>query len=196
MATCVYPRCNACVDACPTNAIDMSMMVPGRWASSRLIVKEACISCGLCEKVCIYDAMIFEEVTPPKYLIDMKKCAYPRCTLCVDHCPMNCLDLTHKSPVFHHDCERCDLCWCICPTGAIDIPDKSIYLSHLGNRGEGPDGPRHRLALAESKGKFRGLVPVDKVGWDSPIATNTNTPRILLDDENGNTIYCNKPCRL
>jgi formate hydrogenlyase subunit 6/NADH:ubiquinone oxidoreductase subunit I len=199
MSKCVYPRCDACADACPVNAIDFSVNAPGRLSSgSNLLIKNACVSCSLCERMCIYDAAIHEgNGVRPKttHAIDMKKCTYPKCTLCIDHCPMNSIDFSARPPVFHHNCEGCDLCYCICPTGAVSIPninETQIAMRHI----KGTGGAEEALNKAAAKGKFRWDVKPEDVGWDTPIFTNMNTPRIILDDLTGNTIYCDKPCKL
>jgi ferredoxin len=195
MAACVYPRCNACEDVCPVNAIDMSLAVPGRLDSSALVVKSACISCGLCERMCIYDAITFEAMIPKsKHVIDLKTCTYPKCTICVDHCPMNCIDFSTKPPTFHHYCEGCDLCYSLCPHDSISIPN--LAEAQLVLR---MSGPNHPFAIGikkyEPSGRFRRLVPVDKVGFNTPAFMNKNAPRIVLNEDDEAT-YCDKPCKL
>jgi flavodoxin/NAD-dependent dihydropyrimidine dehydrogenase PreA subunit len=96
-----------------------------------------------------------------------EKCVYPKCRLCMDNCPVYGIDLSVKRAVIAKPCISCDLCSKICPTGAIEADDyygqraaqltqdfvKSELLSHLEKN--------------EAEGRFRRLVPVEKIGWDT-----------------------------
>lgn len=42
--------CNACLDACPKNAISLQTDIEGFWYPK--INKESCVNCGICNKVC------------------------------------------------------------------------------------------------------------------------------------------------
>ncbi len=226
MTKCVYPRCNACEDMCPVNAIDFSIAAPGRLVGGdSMLVKKACISCSLCERVCIYDGVVQGDNGPrPKtsHAIDMKKCTYPKCKLCLDNCPQNAIDFSYNPPLFHHDCEGCDMCYCVCPTGAVSIPN--IAISQLAMANRGPAGAKggktagpammnggavgdsaaflpENIALraqgvSPHSDQFRRLVPLDKVGYDHIILDNLNKPLIIVDPENGNTTYCSTPCKV
>jgi len=219
MDKCVYPRCNACEDVCPVNAIDFSMVTPGRLSSGdQVLVKKACISCSLCERVCIYDAVVQGDNGPrPKtsHAIDMAKCTYPKCQLCLDNCPMNAIDFSHNPPVFHHDCEGCDMCYCVCPTGAVSIPNLAISQGAMANRGGGggpasmnggdigdtaaldPENVAKRLqGISPSSSPFRRLVPKEQIGYDHIIMDNLNKPLIIVDPQDGNTTYCSSPCKV
>jgi formate hydrogenlyase subunit 6/NADH:ubiquinone oxidoreductase subunit I/flavodoxin len=199
MTKCVYPRCNACEECCPVNAIDFSLNAPGRATNGAtdLIIKNACVGCSLCERVCTYDAAVLGNNggrSKTSHAIDMKLCTYPRCTLCSNLCPMSAIDLTKKPPVFHRNCEGCDLCWCVCPTGAVSIPnikETQIAMRHL----KGGGNIDEVMARAVAAGKFRWDVKPEDVGWDTPIFMNQNTPRIIVHDD-GNAIYCYKPCKM
>jgi flavodoxin/ferredoxin len=195
MAKCVYPRCDACIFGCPVNAIDMSMAAPGKLAASELIIKNACISCGLCERMCVYDAMTYDGHMPKtKHVYDMSKCTYPKCTLCVDKCPMNCIDFSTRPPTVHFDCEGCDVCYCVCPHDAISIPN--LAQNHMLLRMTGPNHPFVKaIEKYEAAGRFRRLTPIDKIGFDHPIFMNKNAPRIVLNEDDEAT-YCDKPCKL
>jgi ferredoxin/flavodoxin len=193
---CIYPRCDACVFGCPVNAIDFSLATPGRAANSRLAIKEACLSCGLCERMCVYDAMVYEAKFMPKTIhqYDMSKCTYPQCTLCVDHCLMNSIDFSKQPPTIHQNCEGCDVCWCICPHDAISIPN--LAQNQMLLRMTGPNHPFVRaIEKYESAGRFRRLVPVEKLGFDHPVFLNKNAPRITLNDDEEAT-YCDTPCKV
>ncbi|MBI5967283.1 MAG: flavodoxin domain-containing protein [Deltaproteobacteria bacterium] len=53
--------------------------------------------------------------------LDRMKCTYPECHLCVDHCPMQAINLSVTPVVFRKGCISCLFCEKICPTGAIEI---------------------------------------------------------------------------
>jgi ferredoxin/flavodoxin len=168
---CVYPRCNQCVANCPVNAIDFSVMAAAGSIVSLdsvipqdklfvmndstgptptvppLILKEACQHCGgMCQRVCNYDAIAYEG-EKIKIEINMKKCTYPKCTICSDECPQSAIDLTKNPPLIHNRCEAEGLCWGICPENAIEPPNmaaiqlkKGWYLKSMSMPGGGPGG--------------------------------------------------------
>jgi hypothetical protein len=39
------------------------------------------------------------------------------------------------------------------------------------------------LAEAEAKGRFRRLVPLDRVGWNNPVYKNPNHPRFVIEED-------------
>jgi ferredoxin/flavodoxin len=141
LTRCVYPRCTLCVDNCPASAIDLSLALPAARTNTPLVVKEACQHCGgLCARMCAYDAVTYiGERT--RHAIDMTRCIYPECTLCVDECLMDAIDFSHDPPVVHENCEGCDVCWCICPVEGASIItnlEKSQYL-HIPTKYVPPD---------------------------------------------------------
>ncbi len=157
LTKCVYPRCTQCVENCPVNAIDFSVLATaGSIISpdsvlpqekmfimndstgpiptvSPLILKEACQHCGgMCQRVCNYDAVAYEG-EKIKIEINTKKCTYPKCTICADECPQTAIDLT-KFPdvVIHNRCEAEGLCWGVCPENAIDAPNMAAIQMKKG----------------------------------------------------------------
>jgi len=94
-----------------------------------------------------------------------EKCNYPKCTLCIDNCPWDAIDLSAPQPYICRNGGVCTWCEKICPTGAIEFN----YESRV---------PEHRemiktllipsLEAMEASGRFRRLVPKDKIGWDTP----------------------------
>jgi flavodoxin/Fe-S-cluster-containing hydrogenase component 2 len=54
------------------------------------------------------------------------KCRYPSCRLCVDHCPVNAIDLSVSPVMFRKGCISCYFCEMLCPTGAIEFDPKSV----------------------------------------------------------------------
>ena len=180
---CHYPRCTACVDNCVVNAIDLSVTAPAKLVSnSPILVKKACILCAhpLCVRICIYDAIRYEQ-NKTERIIHMDKCIYPKCILCADNCLMNSIDFSCDPPVIHNNCEGCDLCWCICPEDAIEITN--LDQTHARMRMTDTEhGFNRNLIEAEAEGKFRRLVPIDRLGFDNPIFMNPNVPRLVLKE--------------
>ena len=102
---------------------------------------------------------------PSVFKYHKELCRYPRCRLCMDNCPKYSIDLSVDPPVIASCCQpHCTFCTLICPTGAIEI-DAFIeeQVPHYRNTTETVALPR--LIDAEASGKFRRLVPVDKIGW-------------------------------
>ncbi|HVN96492.1 MAG TPA: flavodoxin family protein [Syntrophorhabdaceae bacterium] len=127
------------------------------------------------------------QMTPPNKLPrplperDASKCRYPACRTCMDHCPVGGIDLTSTPPVFAKGCSICYFCEMICPEGAIQVDYelranasipriKDLFLKHL--------------AQAEAEGRFRRLVPLEKVGWDTPYyKVHNKHPRFVVPEE-------------
>jgi NAD-dependent dihydropyrimidine dehydrogenase PreA subunit/flavodoxin len=177
MEKCTYPECTICVDNCPVNSIDFSVNPP--------VIKQNCINDSLCDKMCPVGAIEVDEETlrgRPQRKINMEKCTYPECTLCVDHCPMNSIDFSVTPPVIKWNCEGDDLCWVICPQDAIEITN--LETAHIPKLMKNTDHDFAKLlAEAEAKGRFRRLVPLDKVGWDNPIYKIKKYPRFVIEED-------------
>jgi len=94
-------------------------------------------------------------------------CTYPGCRLCVDNCPVDGIDLSFKPHVIGKPCVGCTLCAKICPTGAMDesawveasAPQIAERMSFYVEGGE----------KAEREEGFRRLVPLEEIGFDTPI---------------------------
>jgi len=184
MTKCIYPRCTACADNCVRGAIDFKRAVIGENLSGSSILVDGCVHCSqpLCERACKYDAITYQQ-RRTKHVFDMKKCTYPKCTLCIDNCPMNSIDFSQSQPVVHNNCEGCDLCWCICPYDAISIPN--LDETHIPMAVTSAERSFNRILVQyEAKGKFRRLMPLDKVGWNNIVYKNPNSPRVVLHEEN------------
>ena len=117
----------------------------------------------------------------PEKKLNMEKCRYPECTLCMDNCRLKVIDLSVSPPMFPKRCQPCFFCEMICPEGAIEIDyeplsrlemkrAKTIFIKALDQ--------------AEAEGSFRRLLPVDKVGWDTPFYKVYNKhPRWVIPEE-------------
>jgi ferredoxin/flavodoxin len=218
---CVYPRCTQCIENCPVNAIDFSVTAPaGSIISpdsvipqeslfimndstgptptvSPLILKEACQHCGgLCQRVCLYDAIAYEG-EKIKIEINTTKCTYPKCTICADECPQATIDLTKNPPVIHNRCEAEGLCWGLCPENAIDAPNmaaiqlkKGWYLqAQFGGMPEGGPGgpggpggePGELMMMMQHPPRFRELVRREDQKNSIGVMFITDYPRVPIN---------------
>lgn len=181
---CLYPECTTCVDCCPVKCIALDEDPP-RFG-------EHCYNCSLCNRICPTGAIRLEGEAAKRMQtikrINMSKCRYPDCKVCVTHCTMDCIDFSQDPPVFGHACEGDDLCWTICPEGAIEITN--IETTHgmmwrgFANTRDNPEGHPflQMLREAQSEGRFRPLVSMDEIGWDNPIFGIQRTPRFDIEE--------------
>ena len=161
MEECTYPTCTLCVDVCPVNAIDFS--------KQPVVFRKSCLNCALCDKMCSQSAIEVDAETMRRrtqHRINMERCTYPTCTLCVDPCPMNSIDFSVLPPAIKPSCEGDDLCWVICPQDAIEITNLDSTHARLVMSEETKD--QHPfvklLAEAEAKGRFRRLAACRRDG--------------------------------
>ena len=112
---------------------------------------------------------------------ESEKCLYPECRLCMDHCPVDGIDLTVKPVILGKPCIDCIFCEQICPTGAIHIDDEVFekLLGWHGNVIKNICAPY--LDAAEKQGRFRRLMPEEKVGWNTGIyKVHNKHPRFII----------------
>lgn len=163
---CKYPSCTLCQDLCPAECIDLSLDQP---------FMAGCWNDSLCNRICPFNAI---EVIPEEravnlrsqYRIDMTRCNYPECKLCVVNCPMDSIDFTTSPPTIKYNCEGCEFCYVICPTGAIERTNEEK--THKAKWEQEVRSRRKDLEMLikemEEKMGFRLLIPFDKIGWDTP----------------------------
>lgn len=113
-----------------------------------------------------------------QFKVNKEKCRYPRCTHCIDNCPMGAIDLSGTEPIFSKSCDVCWLCWQTCPRGAIEVVDlEAIEKAHR---------PLITLLLKksietfEARGSFRRLIPEGEIGYGN-LFCRTPTPRFKID---------------
>ena len=106
-----------------------------------------------------------------KIHLNPNKCRYPECRLCMDHCPMKAIDFSVSPRAFGKGCQHCYFCEMICPTGAIEVDYESVLDKGL-SRARRVFAPA--LASAQAQGRFRPLVPLSEIGWDTPFYKRHN----------------------
>lgn len=109
----------------------------------------------------------FTNTLSLEFKVNKQKCHYPKCTMCVDNCPMNAIDFSISPPMFNKDCDRCFLCEMACPWGAIEYDFEPLQKMHEVKPGESM--LQKSLEIFEARGRFRRLVPLDKIGWDNTL---------------------------
>jgi Fe-S-cluster-containing hydrogenase component 2 len=117
-----------------------------------------------------------------KMNLNLQECRFPECRLCMDHCPMDAIDLSVSPPIFMRGCQHCYFCEMICPEGAIEADYGSVnkigILSRINNVFS------EALDIAEAEGRFRRLISKNDIGWDTPYYKKYNThPRFPLPED-------------
>jgi len=114
-----------------------------------------------------------------RLIYDKEKCLYPKCTLCMDFCPMYGIDLTMTPPVIGNPCMTCMMCDQLCPTGAIAVDEAQMHWQE--ERHASGNGYTDRL---EWRKNFpRNYVPKEKIiqGWtDVTYKTYPKHPRFVI----------------
>ncbi len=94
-----------------------------------------------------------------RLIYDKEKCLYPKCTICMDFCPMDGIDLTMTPPVIGQPCMTCQMCDQLCPTGAILVDEEHMkWQEELESRAGG-----YRERLEYAKANPRVYVPEEKI---------------------------------
>jgi flavodoxin/NAD-dependent dihydropyrimidine dehydrogenase PreA subunit len=106
-----------------------------------------------------------------------ENCLYPKCRLCMEHCPMDGIDLTVKPPVLARPCISCEFCARICPTGAIDIMD---WVKALSEPAFMKNIIQQNLEKAEREGRFRRLLPVEETGTIPSYKLHPDHPQWII----------------
>jgi len=127
--------CRKCEAACPTKVIEVlpalkQVLVTchskDKGVDTKKYCQVGCISCGICTKVCPFDA---PSVTNNLSTIDVNKCRV--CGLCVLKCPTNAISdfipQRSKARVLEN-CIGCLICMKVCPVNAASGEHKKMHV--------------------------------------------------------------------
>ncbi len=122
------------------------------------------------------EGLIQARITTQRQMkINEEKCV--RCDLCADNCPTDSIDFSVSPPVFKDNCALCWFCEQICPEGAIEIdwePVAKIHDRYVQNP------LALSLEVAEAQGRFRRLIPLEKIGWKTHWYKVSGHPRLKV----------------
>lgn len=113
--------------------------------------------------------------TQKQMKINEEKCV--RCDLCVENCPTDSIDLSVSPAVIKDNCALCWFCEQICPEGAIEIDWEPIARIHDRYI---EDPLAKSLEEAEARGRFRRLMPLEKIGWKTHWYKVSGHPRLKV----------------
>jgi electron transport complex protein RnfB len=130
--------CRKCEQACPTKIIEVlpasrqvlvSCHSKDKGGDTRKNCEVGCIACGICVKVCPFDA---PSVSNSLSRIDLDKCKV--CGLCVTKCPTKAIRdfIPHREKaVVMDNCIGCQICAKVCP---VDAPVGELKKMHVINK--------------------------------------------------------------
>jgi flavodoxin/Pyruvate/2-oxoacid:ferredoxin oxidoreductase delta subunit len=114
--------------------------------------------------------------------LNIQKCKYPQCTICMDYCPTHSINLSASPPISYETCGPCFLWFCeqLCPAGAIEVDWEPIdkvmdffksYYSLLAEP----------MIKYKELRRFRNLSTVEE-GSDKPWYKLKKHPRLTIRD--------------
>lgn len=114
-----------------------------------------------------------------QFNLDRKKCKNPKCTICVDHCPVSCIDMSEPQAISNEACDRCFFCEMLCPTGAIHVERPIKDLERLK---EHYFGLSKELWELKDIRRFRCLVPEKELLREKALFMVEKYPRLIIRD--------------
>lgn len=115
--------CELCVGGCPTSAITLEEV-----GGEISIDEDACAQCGLCSRICPWNAVYIAKNPRPhkrskeikEFTLDENTCI--GCNVCVDACPGDFIEGNSRLTVdLPSICAACTLCEKLCPVDAINL---------------------------------------------------------------------------
>jgi flavodoxin/ferredoxin len=106
-----------------------------------------------------------------------------KCNLCVENCPMGCIDLSATPPIDKAACVACWVCEQICPLGAVEIDYDTIIRereSSAGKKWEKAKYLQENVERIDKDPRFRRLVPHEDLGKDGYWYQISKHPRIII----------------
>ena len=170
-----------CMMNCPKNCISFEH-------GQAHINEKACISCGICAKVCPYHSIVFQPIP------------------CEQACPVNAIvqDKNGKQDILADKCINCGKCLQACPFGAI-MERSEIYeiLRAITNPAEATVAliaPSIVGQFNTSLGKLvtalrkLGFDHVVEVAWGADLAAQKETAELIERLEHGQTCMTSSCC--
>ena len=116
----------ACQEACPTDAIEVTIQKIGKDSAGRVVdfkvLEEECIFCKKCENACPEDAISVTKPFRGTLQLDTNLCP-EGCQICADICPTEAISIDEdkKLVITEEFCIYCGACQQVCPENAIKI---------------------------------------------------------------------------
>jgi flavodoxin/ferredoxin len=113
--------------------------------------------------------------------VNMDKCRYPKCHICMDNCLTQSINLSKNLRISYQNCGPCMLWLCeqMCPTGAMEIDWELLkgYEDAIKSRFSKLAEP---LKINKDIRRFRSLVPEKEEGRDGLLYRNKHHPRLIM----------------
>lgn len=132
-------RCNACIEACPFDAIVHAPTRFRRAAGTPMIdpIRQPCWMCEDTPCIPVCEPMVLRRELPLKMAtvrVDVTTCLAHQssfCTVCSEQCPVDgAISVLHGKPLIHEEaCTGCGVCQHVCPA-----PSNAILLMPVAER--------------------------------------------------------------
>ncbi len=122
-----------------------------------------------------------EDMSKLRPRLDVEKCRYPKCTICVDNCPTHSINPAQSPPISYQTCGPCQLWFCeqLCPTGAIEVDWEPVakreeFYKFLFSQLAEPMKANKKLR------RYRSLIPPEEEGQGKPLYSIKKHPRLIM----------------